>query len=443
MIRQPRNVFRACSVIALLAALGCDSNSTPQSNQTEGGTVVASTVPEAAKERAIAAKDALFAKLSGRLMEVMQADGPVKAIEVCSQEANEIAKTVSEEQGVRIGRTSMKLRNPKNQPPKWAKKLFSEKPHEPQFEQLDEETVGALLPIKLQAKCLMCHGTKETLVPGVPEQLAKLYPEDQATGYTEGNLRGWFWVEVPTASYKAGDAVEESDARDTTEDPKETSALIQYGKMREVIGQKQHQGRVALADVEKLQHFYAVGAMEGLSGEVTVLDSQAVATRVESKDQILPIEDPEVQATMLIGRSVAKWDEYQVDADVPADEFDDYLAKLAKDNDIDLSSPTIFTVEGEFSDCCFHVINGACPVHAEMHGVEMAENDRPYKTVQPTIRGTLVGVYALNAAGVITHPGTTTHTHIVFSRPGSTQQLTGHVESAGIVSGSVLRFAKK
>ena len=84
---------------------------------------------------------------------------------------------VSEELGVKIGRTSMKLRNPKNQPPEWAKQLFIEKPHEPQFAQLDEETVGALLPIKLQAKCLMCHGTKETLVPGVPEQLAKLYPE--------------------------------------------------------------------------------------------------------------------------------------------------------------------------------------------------------------------------------------------------------------------------
>ena len=198
MIRQPRNVYRACSVIALLAALGCNSNSTPQSNQTEGGTVVTSAVPEAAKKRAIVAKDALFAKLSGRLMEVMQANGPVKAIEVCSQEANEIAKTVSEEQGVKIGRTSMKLRNPKNQPPTWAKKLFSEKPHEPQFEQLDEETVGALLPIKLQAKCLMCHGTKETLVLGVPEQLAKLYPEDHATGFSEGDLRGWFWVEIPT-----------------------------------------------------------------------------------------------------------------------------------------------------------------------------------------------------------------------------------------------------
>ena len=211
--------------------------------------------------------------------------------------------------------------------------------------------------------------------------------------------------------------------------------------MREVIGQKQHQGRVALSNVEKLEHFYAVGAIEGLTGEVTVLDSHAVATRVESKDQIRAIQDPELQATMLIGRSVTGWDEYKVEVDVPADEFDDFVAQLAKDNNIDLSHPAIFIVEGEFSDCCFHVINGACPVHAEIHGVDMAASDQPYKTVEQAIRGTLVGIYARNAAGVMTHPGTTTHTHIVFSRPGATEQLTGHVESTGIASGSVIRFA--
>ena len=27
--------------------------------------------------------------------------------------------------------------------------------------------------------------------------LAKEYPADQATGFKENDLRGWFWVEVP------------------------------------------------------------------------------------------------------------------------------------------------------------------------------------------------------------------------------------------------------
>ena len=31
----------------------------------------------------------------------------------------------------------------------------------------------------------------------VKNELASLYPNDQATGFKEGDLRGWFWVNVP------------------------------------------------------------------------------------------------------------------------------------------------------------------------------------------------------------------------------------------------------
>jgi hypothetical protein len=34
------------------------------------------------------------------------------------------------------------------------------------------------------------------IAPVIAEQLAKLYPDDQATGFLEGELRGWFWVEM-------------------------------------------------------------------------------------------------------------------------------------------------------------------------------------------------------------------------------------------------------
>ena len=46
------------------------------------------------------AKDALFAKLSGRLMEVLESGGPVAAIDVCSKEASSIAEAVGKDHGV-------------------------------------------------------------------------------------------------------------------------------------------------------------------------------------------------------------------------------------------------------------------------------------------------------------------------------------------------------
>jgi len=157
-------------------------------------------IDETQKARAMAAKELLFQRLSGRLMEVMMADGPVAAIEVCSREAKEIAVKVGEETGVEIGRTSLRLRNSANQPPGWVKPLMRPDATEPQFVKVDDDHDGALLPIKLQAQCVICHGPKDQIFDPVADQLAKLYPDDAAIGFNEGDLRGWFWITLPHAT---------------------------------------------------------------------------------------------------------------------------------------------------------------------------------------------------------------------------------------------------
>jgi hypothetical protein len=147
------------------------------------------------RAKLLAAKEELFAKLSGRLMDAMTATGPAGAIEVCQVEAKSIAIDVGKENNVMIGRTGVRLRNSNNQAPPWAKDLVAQKTDIPVFAVLSNGHAAALLPIKLQAQCLMCHGSNEMLAPDVKEKLVKLYPQDQATGFAEGELRGWFWVE--------------------------------------------------------------------------------------------------------------------------------------------------------------------------------------------------------------------------------------------------------
>ena len=52
-------------------------------------------------------------------MSALAVGGPTDAIEVCKIAAPEIAATASDAQGWRIGRTSLKLRNPANAPDAW------------------------------------------------------------------------------------------------------------------------------------------------------------------------------------------------------------------------------------------------------------------------------------------------------------------------------------
>jgi hypothetical protein len=154
-----------------------------------------SILTESQKSSLLAVKEELFTRLSSRLINAMSASGPASAIEVCQLEAKSIADEVGKQADVKIGRTGVRLRNTSNQPPSWAQRLVADRTNIPVFAKLSDGRAVAFLPIKLQAQCLMCHGPSEQIAPDVREELSKHYPQDQATGFAEGELRGWFWVE--------------------------------------------------------------------------------------------------------------------------------------------------------------------------------------------------------------------------------------------------------
>lgn len=150
------------------------------------------------REHAIAAKDAMFAKLMGALGEALaKPEGPIGAISVCKQEAPKIAQGVSRESGVMIGRTSVRRRNPMNGVPSWAKQTLEQDQAAPAMFANGDGGFAIALPIVLADNCLMCHGDPAQMDPALKEVIAKTYPKDQATGFAVGDLRGWFWVETP------------------------------------------------------------------------------------------------------------------------------------------------------------------------------------------------------------------------------------------------------
>jgi hypothetical protein len=105
-------------------------------------------------------------------------------------------------EGVSAGRTSDRLRNPGNAPRPWAAPLVAAHAGRP-AKSIDGyavdlgEKVGVLRPIVEQPMCGGCHGTPDRLAPGIPLVLKQRYPADRATGFRDGEIRGWFWVEMP------------------------------------------------------------------------------------------------------------------------------------------------------------------------------------------------------------------------------------------------------
>jgi mono/diheme cytochrome c family protein len=155
---------------------------------------------------------ALRAGLIQRLSAALQEGGPVAGIEVCADEALVLTARIAADlgDGVDLKRTSLKVRNPRNAPDAleqealaWfdAEELQGRRPE--RLVQLD--TAGGFryyAPLRTAALCLNCHGPAASLEPEVAAALQRRYPDDRATGYAEGDLRGLIRVRVPAAALR-------------------------------------------------------------------------------------------------------------------------------------------------------------------------------------------------------------------------------------------------
>ncbi len=197
MRRSPILAILLTSLISIIV-VGCSKNS--EVNPVDGTNSVSQidTFTESQlqqKQRAESTRDQMLSTLLDELVSAIGENGPAKSIKVCKVSAPAVAKQLSQD-GIKIGRTSFKLRNPANQPPEWAASFVTTQTQEPTFVALPQDRLGALLPIRLKATCLMCHGTEPEILPEVKAAIVSNYPKDQATGFAEGDLRGYFWVEV-------------------------------------------------------------------------------------------------------------------------------------------------------------------------------------------------------------------------------------------------------
>ena len=155
-----------------------------------------------------AATQKLGLALKSALQAAMEQGGPVAAVGVCHDEAAVIAQQICEEEGVIVGRTSAKFRNPGNSPDGWeqaglaaftARIAAGEKPQDLEMyatitEADGNRTFRYLKAIPTAPLCLKCHGSE--LAPDLVQKLAELYPQDLATGFGVGDMRGAFTVKI-------------------------------------------------------------------------------------------------------------------------------------------------------------------------------------------------------------------------------------------------------
>jgi len=160
-----------------------------------------------ARSRVLA--DRLTTELKTELTAALQQGGPEQAIDVCRQRAPEIAARLSRESGAEVGRTALRVRNQANRPDeleqamlhKLAEKLRPDTTGAPPEALLEVRTAQGveriyLRAIPMQPPCFVCHG--KALSPALADAIRADYPDDQATGFDVGELRGAVTVRWPS-----------------------------------------------------------------------------------------------------------------------------------------------------------------------------------------------------------------------------------------------------
>ena len=145
---------------------------------------------------------AMQSEVLRELNDALARGGTPRSLAFCHVDVENVLRRVSREDGVAAGRTSDRLRNPINAPRAWAAPLVAAHAGR-RATSIDGyavdlgDSVGVLRPIVEQPMCGGCHGTSDRLAPGVTAILKQRYPSDRATGFRDGEIRGWFWVEMP------------------------------------------------------------------------------------------------------------------------------------------------------------------------------------------------------------------------------------------------------
>jgi len=151
-------------------------------------------------------------KVVQTMQAAVKAQGAVGAIAVCKEKAPQLLQEVQQQTGWQIHRVSLKTRNAATGVPDvWEARQLAEfnirvangaRAGELEVGEVVRDADGRrsfryLKALPVVEVCQTCHGPAEALSGDLKAALARDYPQDHATGYVAGEVRGGLSVKRP------------------------------------------------------------------------------------------------------------------------------------------------------------------------------------------------------------------------------------------------------
>jgi hypothetical protein len=203
----------------MVGLLGCSKPASTSPENTLEANAPTPEQTEIALRRGRAIATETFGLLRTNLQTAIQSGGISNALPFCSLAASPLTASMAEKHGVTLRRVTHKARQPSGKASEPELALLNHfeslmtsasitNPPPPLVTNLAPDTLTFFAPIVIGVElCLKCHGTPGTdIAQSDLEVIRKLYPQDEATGFTMGQLRGAWRIDFPMASLSPGAA---------------------------------------------------------------------------------------------------------------------------------------------------------------------------------------------------------------------------------------------
>lgn len=206
-----------------------------------------------------------------------------------------------------------------------------------------------------------------------------------------------------------------------------TSKVHITGAMKNVMWKGQLQGTIYLDTIASKENLYGLGPVEGLAGELLIIDGKAYKSTVKSATEMKVEETYKASAPFFVYGYANNFKELAIPAAVKDIE---QLETFLEEKTGTVKEPFIFKIKGAVKSAIIHVVN------LPEGSIVSSPNEAHKGQVNYTIENKaveIVGFFSRNHQSVFTHHDTFMHLHLITS-DGS---MMGHLDAVQFKPGEV------
>jgi len=207
------------------------------------------------------------------------------------------------------------------------------------------------------------------------------------------------------------------------------------GALKNMMHKGDISGKVDLYDFQQEKHFYALGAIENLKGEIQIFDSKPINTFVDQEN--LTVDNSfNKKATLLVYTWVKEWNSITIPDDIQTvEQLEKFIELTAYENQINIDKPFPFLIEGKVDSVDWHVIdweNGDTEHSLKKHKSSGLHGNEKNVNVE------IIGFFSKSHQTIFTHHSSNVHIHMKTVD----NKIAGHVDELTLGKGILLKLPK-